>query len=109
MTTLSQITDVFRSKNAGPFQITIDLMFADRGRFDRVLGSPAFTVENIASRYGVAVRDVAIIPFERALAIKVTLPRIAGTRGSGSPGDRDVYGAQQHGPMLDIVIKEESS
>ena len=36
-----------------------------------------------------------------ALAIKVTLPRpiVAGT-----PGDRDVYGAQQHRPLLDIEL-----
>ena len=33
-------------------------------------------------------------------AIKYVLPRAI---VAGSPGDGDVYGAQQHGPMLDIV------
>ncbi|MDP6739383.1 MAG: DUF4387 family protein [Planctomycetota bacterium] len=37
-----------------------------------------------------------------AYAIKVTFPRIGPT--AGAPGDRDVYGAQQHGPLLGVMI-----
>ena len=104
MPTLSDLADVFRSKNAGPFQITIDLQFSERGNFDRVLQSRSLSAGNIAARYGAAASDVLIVPFERALAIKITIPRLAGDRGAGSPGDRDVYGAQQHGPLLDMPI-----
>jgi len=23
---------------------------------------------------------------------------------AGAPGDRDIYGAQQHGPLLDVMV-----
>ncbi len=53
----------------------------------------------------VAIEDsVRVLPFDRARAIKVTLPRTSGARGSGSIGDRDVYGAQQHAPLAGLVI-----
>jgi hypothetical protein len=32
------------------------------------------------------------------------LPRVTGQHGSGSPFDRDVYGAQQHGPLAALEI-----
>lgn len=104
MPTLNELTDVFRSKNAGPFLITIDLMFGDRARYDRVLGSGALNAAEIAGRYGVSEETVSIVAFPRALAIKITLPRVCGRRGSGSFADRDVYGAQQHGPLLGVAI-----
>jgi hypothetical protein len=36
-----------------------------------------------------------------ALAFKATLPRLV---PAGDIGDTDVYGAQQHGPLLDVDI-----
>ena len=39
MTTLYELAEVLRSKNAGPFVTTIDLLFGDRRTFDRVVAS----------------------------------------------------------------------
>lgn len=103
---LEDLADVFRSKNAGPFLITIDLMFQDEGRFRHVASSKALTTEEVARRYGIEAGQVRIIPFPRAKAIKITLPRRWGACGAGSVGDRDVYGAQQHGPLLDLEIPD---
>jgi hypothetical protein len=58
----------------------------------------------IAPLYGVAEELVRIVPFDRVRAIKITLPRRSGAHGSGSAFDRDVYGAQQHGPLVDLAI-----
>jgi len=93
---------VVRSKNAGPFTLTIDLMFGDKARFDGVLGSPAFTAERIGALYGVTAEAVRICPFERVLTIKVSMPRPGAS--SGAPGDRDVYGSQQHFPLADLEV-----
>ena len=93
---------VIRSKNAGPFTLTIDLLFEDKERFDRVLSSPTFTTERIAELYGVEKSSVRICPFDRALAIKVSLPRPGAS--SGAPGDRDCYGGQQHFPLADMDL-----
>ena len=104
MPRLGDLASVIRSKNAGPFQVTIDIMFANGEDYRRVLDSQSFTTGEIARRYRLADSDVALIPFDRVHAIKITIPRRWGSRGSGSAGDRDVYGAQQHGPLVDLEI-----
>ena len=105
MPTLGELASVIRSKNAGPFQVTIDVMFAAVEDYRRTLNARQFTPAEIARRYRIREQDVALIPFERVLAFKITIPRRWGSRGSGSAGDRDVYGAQQHGPLVDLPIE----
>lgn len=104
MPTLYELAAVLRSKNAGPFEITIDVMFDDDAAYRRVRDCGALDAKGIALLYGVAPESVRVIPFDRVRAIKVTLPRTSGARGSGSAGDRDVYGAQQHAPLAQIAI-----
>lgn len=93
---------VVRSKNAGPFTLTIDLMFTEDTAFAGVLASDSFTEDAIASLYGVPRESVRILPFERIRTIKISLPRAT---GSGSPSDRDVYGAQQHFPLAAMEVE----
>lgn len=90
---------VIRSKNAGPTQISLDIMFDDPKLYQRALDAPSLRPDVLAQRFGVSAAEV--IPYPAAIAIKIVLPRrvIAGT-----PGDTDVYGAQQHRPLLDIEI-----
>ncbi|MBN2512106.1 MAG: DUF4387 domain-containing protein [Sedimentisphaerales bacterium] len=98
---LYDIARVIRSKNAGPFTLTMDLFFTDITALKKVLNSPAFTSQTISKLYQVRPEEVRIIPFEAILAVKVSLPRFV---GSGAPTDRDVYGAQQHFPLGNIEI-----
>ena len=98
---LYDIAFVCRSKNAGPFQLTIDLMFRDRASYERVLHASSFTPEAIGQLYRVDSALVAIKPFERILTIKVVIPR---RFGSGSMEDTDVYGSQQHFPLGALEI-----
>ena len=102
MSTLADLTDIFRSKNAGPFLITIDMTFSEVKNYDRVKDSGILTAKTVAERYGIDPESVQIFYFDRLATIKVTLPRW--NRSSGAPGDRDVYGAQQHGPLLDLEV-----
>ena len=90
-----------RSKNAGPTQLTIDIMFDDALAFEAARTSPRLTAAAIAELYSVAPGMVRIVVYAPANAIKIVLDRkiIAGT-----PGDRDVYGAQQHGPLLELEL-----
>jgi Domain of unknown function (DUF4387) len=104
MAKLGDLASVIRSKNAGPFQVTIDIMFENADDYRRVLNSRDLTAAEIAKRYRISENEVAVIPFDRVHAIKITIPRRWGSRGSGSAGDRDVYGAQQHGPLVDLEI-----
>lgn len=92
---------VCRSKNAGPFQVTIDLMFDAPEAYQAVLNSPAFSPEKIGELYHTAPEKIQIKPFDRILTVKVVLPRNC---SSGSPLDSDVYGSQQHFPLGNLEI-----
>jgi len=98
---LYDLARVIRSKNAGPFTLTIDLFFSDADEFRKVMNSAAFCKQEIGSLYNVSFEDVQIHPFAEILAIKITMPRLI---SSGAPGDRDVYGSQQHFPLGDMQI-----
>ena len=93
---------VFRSKNAGPFTLTIDMIFDEKERFDNTLLQLKNRKSEIASLYSVKSDDVQINDLAQVLAIKVSLPR--SFPSSGSIGDRDVYGCQQHFPLADMQI-----
>jgi hypothetical protein len=104
MSKLGDLAQVLRSKNAGPFLVTVDIMFDSDATFQRVIESGAVTPSTVAPRYGLPIDDVRVVSYPRAKAIKVTLPRLWGACGAGSAGDRDVYGAQQHAPLINIDI-----
>lgn len=98
---LADAARVIRSKNAGPLTLTIDLMFADRATYDRAVSAPSLSPAKLAKLYDQPPQSVRVIPYPAALAIKLVFDRriIA-----GSPGDTDVYGAQQHAPLLEVEI-----
>ena len=93
---------VIRSKNAGPFQLTIDFLFDDPDAYHRVVRSEVITRETVAEAYGLPLERVRGVYFwQAALAVKVTLDREI---SAGAPGDLDCYGAQQHAPLLAIMV-----
>jgi len=98
--TLADMAQVIRSKNAGPTQLTIDVFLMDAAGYALAANSPAMSCAAVAARYGIPVQQVQRHLLADIHAIKYVLPRAI---VAGSPGDGDVYGAQQHGPMLDIV------
>ncbi|MGM0420430.1 MAG: DUF4387 domain-containing protein [Bacillota bacterium] len=99
---LVDLAAVVRSKNAGPYELTLDILFDTYEDFQLVKNKEVITSARIAQLYGVPREDVSeVIYFEPAQAIKVTLKR---PLPAGSPGERDVYGAQQHAPLLEIEI-----
>jgi hypothetical protein len=48
---LKDLAKVLRSKNSGPFQITIDVLFDDIKNYERVKNTNIFTKKNIAKLY----------------------------------------------------------
>lgn len=102
MTKLRDLAKVIRSKNAGPFAITFDVIFADPEPYRRVKTSGVLTTALVSRLYGVPAEDiVAFIFFDPALAFKFTLRR---GWAQGSVGERDTFGAQQHAPLMDVEI-----
>jgi hypothetical protein len=101
MVKLKDIAKACKSKNAGPFHITLDIMFDDAGLFAKVAATKVINVDLIASLYGVSPADVVFTEYAPAFAWKATIPRRI---VSGAVGDTDIYGAQQHAPLLEIEI-----
>jgi hypothetical protein len=100
--TLADIAKTIRSKNAGVDRITFDVIFADRAAFERVRDSLVLSREAVCHIFGVAPDEITDhVTFEPALAIKFTLRR---RLASGSPGDADIFGSQQYGPLLGVEV-----
>ena len=94
---------VIRSKNAGPYEITLDLIFHSKDDYKLVKNSNYFTVDRIAGLYSIEPKDViSIIFFDPATALKITVRRDI---PCGGAGDTDIYGAQQHGPLIDLELE----
>jgi hypothetical protein len=103
---LYDLAKVLRSKNAGPFELTLDIIFDDEERYQTVKRSGVIDRELVCRLYRVRPEDVHhLVYFDAALAIKITIKRPI---DSGGVGDTDVYGAQQHAPLIDVMIPIES-
>lgn len=102
MTRLYEYAKVLRSKNAGPFEITLDILFDDQEKYYFVKEQQILSPEKIARLYQIAEADIHhFVYFDQALGIKITMARPV---SSGSAGERDVYGAQQHAPLMNLEV-----
>ena len=101
MPKLKDITKACKSKNAGPYELTLDIMFEDAATFEKVRKTGVISPALIARLYHVPVDSVVFTEFAPAHAYKATIERRI---ASGAVGDSDVYGAQQHAPLLDVEI-----
>ena len=95
---LRDVASVIRSKNAGPFELTFDVLLKDDETFRMLRDNDVINKQSIASLYKIPESDVIdIVYFPNARAIKATIVR---PYASGALEERDVYGAQQHGPLV---------
>lgn len=102
MKKLGELARLIRSKNAGPFELTFDIMFDDKEIFQRVFDSHALSQQVIADLYQVPPEDVKFFVVPAALAFKASIPR---PRFQGDLLDSDGHGGQQYAPLLDIEIR----
>ncbi len=99
---LADIAEVVRSKNAGPYLVTFDVIFRDDETFEFVQRSGSVSRETVAALYRITpdqVIDFAFYGFARSIKFSIRRPQTSGARH-----DTDVYGAQQHAPLLDLQV-----
>lgn len=101
MAKLIDMARIIRSKNAGPLTISFDLMFPTESAYSEASRSPSLTPAGLSPLFDRPIDEIRVTQYAAALAIKITMSRAV---ISGSPGDRDVYGAQQHLPLLRVQI-----
>ena len=98
---LADVTKIVRSKNAGPFTVTIDILFDNRKYYEIVRDSHVLNAQLFADLYKVPIEKVQFFEFDAASAFKAAFPRRI---PSGSPTDSDIYGSQQHALILDVEV-----
>lgn len=98
---LWQITKLIRSKNAGPFELTFDVIFKDRAGYEKVRDAKLINAEWFGKTYHMQAAMVTIINYDAANAIKITIPRPV---ISGDVMDTDVFGGQQYGPLVELDV-----
>lgn len=101
MAKLGELARLIRSKNAGPFELTFDIMFEDLESFERVRSSGALSAETFAALYRIPLQDVRFFAVPQALAFKISIPR---PRFQGDLLDSDSHGGQQYAPLIDVEV-----
>lgn len=97
---LVEIASVIRSKNAGPYELTFDIIFKSPEWYNKIKKSGAINKNLISTLYNIVPENILdIIEFDPAVAVKITIKR---PTVSGDIGETDVYGAQQHAPLLEV-------
>lgn len=91
---------LIRSKDAGPFMLTIDLFFADSATRERYLASGLLDAGTIGDLYGVDAAQVTRYDLADIDAVKISFPRVV---PSGEWGDTDITGGQQYALLVDKI------
>lgn len=97
---LKEVASVIRSKNSGPYELTFDVIFKDFELYEKVKQTESINKDNFAALYNIPQSDIiSLVYFDPAKAVKVTIVRPI---PSGALGETDVYGAQQHAPLMNF-------
>ena len=100
---LMDVASVIRSKNSGPYELTFDIIFKDFEAYNKAKEAQVITKSVFAPLYNIPESDIiSLVYFDPAKAIKITIVRPI---PSGALGETDVYGAQQHAPLMKFKFK----
>ena len=101
MPTVKDVCRHVRSKVAGPFWVTTDLMFDSQENYDRYVGCPALSAESIAQVYQIDPAMITLYPVPKLKVLKISYPR---RTPQGSVEERDLHSGQQYTYMLDLEL-----
>ncbi len=101
MPKLRDVCRYIRSKNAGPYWITVDLFFADSETFGRFAGAPAIRAAAIGELLGVDGTQIKRFEVPSLNVVKLSYPR---RHPQGGAIERDMHGGQQYVRLLDVEL-----
>lgn len=105
--TVGEAAKVIRSKNAGPYEITFDIIFKNKETYDFVKNTGLLRSNLIAELYNLSVDDIVYCGFfDQALAFKATIPRMRDGKPVASGGfmEDDVHGSQKYLPLMNLKL-----
>src|SRR5690554_1956253 len=99
---LAELAKTVRSKNAGTDKITFDIIFKEKETYVHVKKTGVLSRTSVAKTLGIDEDRISdFVEYDPEYAIKFTIKRV---KPSGSPGDGDIFGAQQYAPFLELDI-----
>ncbi|KAM0340118.1 hypothetical protein ACHAPU_010610 [Fusarium lateritium] len=105
--TLSDLCRIVRSKNAGPYEITIDAMFSSEVDYQRVKVSGLLSSPRVAKCLGIIEEDIIWMGFfDPAISFKATIPRVRSGRKKAAGGfmENDIHGSQEHMGLASLML-----
>jgi len=100
---LGDLATIIRSKNAGPFWVTIDVFLPDAETFERVRLSALTDPVAVGTLYATPPESVQVFEIAALRAVKVSFPR---PLVQGSRGERDMHAGQQYVALVDLEIPD---
>lgn len=101
MAELGTLAKLIRSKNAGPFNLTYDIMFEDEETYRRVVNSGVINRSLVSKMFNVSENEILFFQHDLARAIKFSIPR---HYVQGRVEDGDTMGGQQFAPLVTLEI-----
>ena len=99
--TLGELCSHIRSKNAGPYWITVDLFFADADGLARAAAAPALSTDALGRLFDVDPARIKRFVVEQLNVLKFSYPR---SKPQGGVVERDMHGGQQYVRLLDVEV-----
>ncbi|MDO4798954.1 MAG: DUF4387 family protein [Bacillota bacterium] len=99
--TIKEVSKFVRSKNAGPFWITMDI-FTDRNEdYLTIKNSKNMTKEKLSAAFETSPETLKLFFLDDLGIIKVSIPR---KEPQGFRYERDMHAGQQYIPLLDFEL-----
>ena len=102
--TIGDKAALVRSKNAGPFWLTLDIFCDDVDDYNAIAAPGVITAERVAALYRVDASAIEIFRLDAIRAIKISFPR---PNTQGGVRDRDMHAGQQHVPIMQLPVSAE--
>ena len=99
--TLADVCHEVRSKNAGPFWVTIDVFAKDHSVFEAIADESYLNEQRIADLYDVDPATVRMFRLPDLDVVKISFPRRV---SQGSLHDRDIHAGQHHVPLAVLPL-----
>lgn len=101
MATIGETAYYVRSKNAGPFWVTLDIFCGEKDVFDTLSASQNVSKEKVAQVYGVHPDEVKIFYIPNLNVIKISYPRV---KPQGQKYERDMHAGQQYVQIAELEV-----
>jgi hypothetical protein len=101
MTRLKDVCRYVRSKNAGPFWVTVDLFFDSAESYARYHDNPSIGSEAVARLFAVEPSQVKRFSVDSLKVVKISYPR---SQPQGGVLERDMHSGQQFVRLLDAEL-----